>query len=263
MTEIAAAARRLKRQASLGLVVIDYLQLIEPDNPRDPRQEQVAKIARRLKGLARELKVPVLCLAQLNRQAEVTRDNEPRLSHLRESGAIEQDADVVMFVHREEYYSTNEEERAKVAGQADLIIAKQRNGPTGDVKLAWLKDFTRFRDSAAASLRRIRAIQRRRQVLARVSCQLFPSPRSLSRLSVEGLPLAGNSRRLLHVLAKFDVRAVSMRRTPCGLALVGCYRRRGGWPTSPCWSRPGGGGIELTLSWRLGLGISTPPFRGR
>ena len=87
MTEIAAAARRLKRKSGLGLVVIDYLQLIEPDNPRDPRQEQVAKIARRLKGLARELKVPVLCLAQLNRQAEVSRDNKPRLEPLaRERG---------------------------------------------------------------------------------------------------------------------------------------------------------------------------------
>ncbi len=147
ITEIAAHARRLKRKAGLGLVVIDYLQLIEPDNPRDPRQEQVAKIARRLKGLARELKVPVLCLAQLNRQAEVTRDNKPRLSHLRESGAIEQDADVVMFVHREEYFISDEEERKKVAGQADLIVAKQRNGPTGDVKLTWHRDFTRFRDS--------------------------------------------------------------------------------------------------------------------
>ncbi|HEX3727216.1 MAG TPA: replicative DNA helicase, partial [Pirellulales bacterium] len=102
MTEIAAAARRLKRKNDLRLIVIDYLQLIEPDNPRDQRQEQVAKIARRLKGLARELKVPVLCLAQLNRQAEASRDNKPRLSHLRESGAIEQDADVVMFIHREE-----------------------------------------------------------------------------------------------------------------------------------------------------------------
>jgi replicative DNA helicase len=149
MTEIAAAARRLKRRNNLGLVVIDYLQLIEPDNSRDPRQEQVAKIARRLKGLARELKVPVMCLAQLNRQAEATRDNKPRMSHLRESGAIEQDADVVMFVHREEYYCTNEEDRAKVAGEAELIVSKQRNGPTGDVKLSWLKDFTRFTDSTA------------------------------------------------------------------------------------------------------------------
>ncbi|HEY2894142.1 MAG TPA: replicative DNA helicase, partial [Pirellulales bacterium] len=148
MTEIAAAARRLKRKSQLGLVIIDYLQLIEPDNQRDPRQEQVAKIARRLKGMARELRVPVLCLAQLNRQAEVTRDNRPRLSHLRESGAIEQDADVVMFIHREEYYESSEEDRAKVAGQADLIISKQRNGPIGEVKLAWLKDITRFRDSS-------------------------------------------------------------------------------------------------------------------
>ena len=144
VTEVAAAARRLKRRDGLGLVVIDYLQLIEPDNPKDPRQEQVAKIARRLKGLARELKVPVLCLAQLNRQAEVSKDNKPRLSHLRESGAIEQDADVVMFVHREEYYQTNDEDRQRVAGLAEIIIAKQRNGPIGDIKLTWRKDFTRF-----------------------------------------------------------------------------------------------------------------------
>jgi len=144
ITEISAASRRLKRKAGLGLIVIDYLQLIEPDNSKDPRQEQVAKIARRLKGLARELKVPVLCLAQLNRQAEATKDNRPRLSHLRESGAIEQDADVVMFIHREEVYASNEDERAQLAGQAELILAKQRNGPTGDVKLIWRKDFTRF-----------------------------------------------------------------------------------------------------------------------
>jgi replicative DNA helicase len=148
MTEIAAGARRLKRRNNLGLVVIDYLQLIEPDNPKDPRQEQVAKIARRLKGLARELKIPVLCLAQLNRQAEVARDNKPRLSHLRESGAIEQDADVVMFIHREEYYCTNEEDRARVAGQADVIVAKQRNGPIGEVKLHWMHEFTRFENAA-------------------------------------------------------------------------------------------------------------------
>jgi len=148
MTEIAATARRLKRKAKLGLIVIDYLQLIEPDNPRDPRQEQVAKIARRLKGMARELNVPVLCLAQLNRQAEVAKENRPRLSHLRESGAIEQDADVVMFVHRDEYYETSEEDKARVAGQADIILAKQRNGPTGDVKLVWRGEFTRFENLA-------------------------------------------------------------------------------------------------------------------
>ncbi len=148
MTEIAATARRLKRKNKLGLVVIDYLQLIEPDNPKDPRQEQVAKIARRLKGLARELESPVLCLAQLNRQAEVAKENRPRLSHLRESGAIEQDADVVMFVHREEYYQTNEEDRARVSGQAEIIVAKQRNGPIGDVKLHWHHEFTRFENAA-------------------------------------------------------------------------------------------------------------------
>ncbi len=145
MTEIAATARRLKRSESgLSLVVIDYLQLIEPDNTRDPRQEQVARISRRLKGLARELSVPILCLAQLNRQVEATRDNRPQLSHLRESGAIEQDADVVAFVHREEFYQTNEEDRQQFKGQAELLIRKQRNGPIGDIKLTWLHDFTRF-----------------------------------------------------------------------------------------------------------------------
>jgi replicative DNA helicase len=144
LTEIAAVGRRLKRKQGLSMIVIDYLQLIEPDNPRDPRQEQVARIARRLKMMSRELDIPVLCLAQLNRQAEVSRDNRPRLNHLRESGAIEQDADVVMFVHREEYYQTNEEDRERVRGQAEIIVAKQRNGPIGDVKLLWQHDHTRF-----------------------------------------------------------------------------------------------------------------------
>ncbi|KAA5539858.1 replicative DNA helicase [Roseiconus nitratireducens] len=154
VSEIAAAARRIKRrhgknggEGNLGLIVIDYLQLIEPDNSRDPRQEQVAKIARRLKGLARELEVPMLCLSQLNRQAEDSKDHRPKLSHLRESGAIEQDADVVMFVHREEYYHRGEE-RAQYAGQAEIIIAKQRNGPVGDVQLTWESDFTRFSNRA-------------------------------------------------------------------------------------------------------------------
>ena len=145
VTQIAAAARRIKKRTGrLGLIVIDYLQLIDPDNASDPRQEQVAKMARRLKGLARELSVPVLCLAQLNRQAEAAKgSHRPRLSHLRESGAIEQDADVVMFVHREEYYLTGDEAE-RVAGEADIIIAKQRNGPVGDVRLLWQKQYTRF-----------------------------------------------------------------------------------------------------------------------
>ncbi len=148
VSEIAAAARRIKRREGLGLIVVDYLQLIEPDNSRDPRQEQVAKIARRLKAIARELEVPLLCLSQLNRQAEDSKDHRPRLSHLRESGAIEQDADVVMFVHREEYYHRGEE-RAQYAGQAEVIVAKQRNGPIGDVQLTWEADFTRFSNRAA------------------------------------------------------------------------------------------------------------------
>ena len=148
VTEIAAAARRIRRrEGRLGLLVVDYLQLIEPDNLKDPRQEQVARIARRLKGLAREMKIPVLCIAQLNRQAEDSKDHRPRLSHLRESGAIEQDADVVLFVHREEYYRHGEEQQ-RYAGQAEVIVAKQRNGPVGEVELVWRKEFTRFEDKA-------------------------------------------------------------------------------------------------------------------
>jgi replicative DNA helicase len=148
VTEIAAAARRIaRREGRLGLIVIDYLQLCEPDNPKDPRQEQVARMTRRLKGLAREMQVPIVCLAQLNRQTEASKDNIPRLSHLRESGAIEQDADVVMFVHREEYYHRGEDAQA-MAGMAQIIVAKQRNGPVGDVDLIWKRDFTRFENKA-------------------------------------------------------------------------------------------------------------------
>ncbi len=166
LTEIAACGRRLKRKENLGLIIIDYLQLVQPDDPRDPRQEQVAKMARRLKGLARELKIPLLCLAQLNRQADPGRESFrakpegegelsqqfssrhlPRLSQLRESGAIEQDADVVMFIHREEVYYTREEARDRgLAGRAQLSVAKQRNGPTGIVQLAWFDKHTRFED---------------------------------------------------------------------------------------------------------------------
>ncbi len=147
--EIASAARRIKRQTGrLGLIVVDYLQLVQPDNSKDPRQEQVAKIARRLKLLARDIDVPVLCLAQLNRQAEEGRGTRPKLSHLRESGAIEQDADVVMFIHRPELEAESQEERSEHAGEAELIVAKHRNGPVGDIQLTWRKEFTRFGDSA-------------------------------------------------------------------------------------------------------------------
>ncbi|MDR2641158.1 MAG: replicative DNA helicase [Planctomycetaceae bacterium] len=147
ISEIAAVARRLKRQMNLQLLVIDYIGLIEPENSMDPRQEQVSKIARRLKGLARELKIPVICLAQLNRQAEMTKDNRPKLSHLRESGAIEQDADVVIFIHREDRYMSQEEALQKgLLGKADIIVAKQRNGRIDDTVLQWTGEFTRFED---------------------------------------------------------------------------------------------------------------------
>jgi replicative DNA helicase len=147
ISEIAAVARRLKRQMDLRLIVIDYIGLIEPENAMDPRQEQVSKIARRLKGLARELKIPVVCLAQLNRQAEMTKDNRPKLSHLRESGAIEQDADVVIFIHREDRYMSQEDAIQKgLLGKADIIIAKQRNGRIDDTILHWTGEFTRFDD---------------------------------------------------------------------------------------------------------------------
>lgn len=152
VSEIAAAARRIRRrEKGLGLIVIDYLQLIEPDNSNDSRQEQVARITRRLKGLARETDVPILCLAQLNRQAEDSKDHRPRLSHLRESGAIEQDADVVMFVHREEYFLRGAEQQEH-EGQAEIIVSKQRNGPVGDIELRWEKEFTRFQNLAPERL---------------------------------------------------------------------------------------------------------------
>ena len=145
VADIGAIARRMKRKVNLALVIIDYLSLIEPDNSKDPRHEQVAKISRRLKGLARDLNVPVLCLAQLNRLVEQGRNNRPSMSNLRESGAVEQDADQVLLIHREEYYHTKEEAEEKgIRGLADLIVAKNRNGPIGDVKLGWQAKYTLF-----------------------------------------------------------------------------------------------------------------------
>lgn len=146
MTEIAALARRYKRKQNLGLLIVDYLGLIQPENHRDPREIQVAKIARRLKSLARELNIPVLCLAQLNRQTEATNGGRPRLSNLRESGAIEQDADVVMFVHRAGYY-----DKQAAPGEAEIIIAKQRTGPTGVAHLVWQEEFIKFQNAARRS----------------------------------------------------------------------------------------------------------------
>jgi replicative DNA helicase len=143
MLKIAAHARRLKLQHGLKLVVVDYLQLIEPDNRRDSRQEQVAQISRRLKFLARELNVPVVALAQVNRGSEDRQDHKPRLSDLRESGAIEQDADTVILLHRPERYEPGQHE-----GLVEVIIGKQRNGPTGEIQLSFVKQYMRFENFA-------------------------------------------------------------------------------------------------------------------
>jgi replicative DNA helicase len=146
MLRIAANARRLLLREKIKLVVIDYLQLIEPENRRDPRQEQVAQISRRLKGLARELELPVIALAQVNRAAEDRQDHRPRLSDLRESGSIEQDADTVMLLHRPERYEPGQHE-----GVVEVIIGKQRNGPTGEVTLSYIKQYLRFEDFQVAA----------------------------------------------------------------------------------------------------------------
>ncbi len=143
MLRIAANARRLKLRHGLRLIVIDYLQLIDPDDKRDSRQEQVAAISRRLKFLARELNVPVIALAQVNRSSEDRQDHRPRLSDLRESGAIEQDADTVMLLHRPDYHEPGQHE-----GVVEVIIGKQRNGPTGEVTLMYVKQFMRFENFA-------------------------------------------------------------------------------------------------------------------
>lgn len=143
---IGAAARRVKQRQGLKLLVVDYLQLVDPDDPRDSRQEQVAKMSRRLKLLARELGVPIVLLSQLNRQVEKRENQRPRMADLRESGAIEQDADVVLLLHRPEYYDPNDQ-----PGCAELIVAKNRNGATGTVKLVFLKNVARF-DNLAQNL---------------------------------------------------------------------------------------------------------------
>lgn len=148
--QIAATCRRIARKhhhdGGLSLVVIDYLQLIEPENRRDPRQEQVAQISRRLKILAKELNVPVIALAQVNRAAEDRQDHRPRLSDLRESGAIEADADTVMLLHRPGMYDREDEAAGRIL---EVLIAKQRNGPTDDVTLTCLKEFNRYENHIA------------------------------------------------------------------------------------------------------------------
>ncbi len=146
MLQITANARRLKMRHKIGLIVVDYIQLIDSDETRDSRQEQIAKISRRLKTLARELDVPVIALSQLNRGVENREDKRPRMADLRESGAIEQDADLVLLLHRPEYYDPNDQ-----PGIAELIIAKNRNGATDTVKLSFRKNFMRFENLANIS----------------------------------------------------------------------------------------------------------------
>ena len=143
VAHIASNARRIKRKHGLGLVVIDYLQLIEPEDRKDIREQQVAKISKSLKKLAKELAVPVIVLAQLNRGVENREDKKPRLADLRESGSVEQDADVVMFLHRPEFYDPEDRR-----GEADLIVAKNRSGKTGTVTLGFRAESTQFTDFA-------------------------------------------------------------------------------------------------------------------
>ncbi len=148
--EMRAKARRLKAEGGLGLLVIDYLQLMAGSGRQESRQQEVSQISRGLKGLARELEVPVIALSQLSRGPEQRTDHRPQLSDLRDSGSIEQDADLVMFLYRPEYYSSTglDEDGNSLEGKAELIVGKQRNGPTGTVNLFFHKNYTRFDDVA-------------------------------------------------------------------------------------------------------------------
>jgi replicative DNA helicase len=160
IAQLTARARRLKRQRGLDLVVVDYIQLLQGSSKRsDNRVQEVTEITTSLKALAKELNVPVIALSQLSRQVESRDDKRPQLSDLRESGSIEQDADVVMFVYREEYYLANKEPRPGTPehvkwttemelahGKAEVIIGKQRHGPTGTVELQFEGSVTRFSD---------------------------------------------------------------------------------------------------------------------
>lgn len=140
ITQLRAKCRRLKQKHDIQMVVIDYLQLMTAGGRVESRQQEIATISRGLKGLARELEAPVIALSQLNRDVENRDDHRPRMSDLRESGAIEQDADVIVLLHRDEYYKPTETN----AGLAQIIIAKQRNGPTGEVTLRFFREYMRF-----------------------------------------------------------------------------------------------------------------------
>ena len=140
VSEIRAKARRLKGEHGLGLLVVDYLQLIHTSRRSENRTQEISEISRSLKALARELEVPVMALSQLSRAVEQTQDKRPNLSHLRESGALEQDSDIVLFIYRHDYYFTDSEK----PNIAEIIVAKHRNGPTGSVEMAFLKEYTKF-----------------------------------------------------------------------------------------------------------------------
>jgi replicative DNA helicase len=146
-TEIRARARRLKRERGLDLIVVDYLQLMQVAGTKENRATEISEISRSLKALARELKVPVIALSQLNRGVEQRQEKKPVMSDLRESGALEQDADVILLIYREEVYDPNTTRK----GIADIIIAKQRNGPTGEVQLTFLGQYTKFENYAPES----------------------------------------------------------------------------------------------------------------
>ena len=140
--EMRAKARRLKAEQNLGLIVVDYLQLMQGKNNSENRVQEISDISRSLKAMAKELDVPVLALSQLNRSLENRQDKRPQLSDLRESGAIEQDADVILFIYRDEVY--NKSETNPNRGIAEIIIGKQRSGPTGKVELSFLGQYTSF-----------------------------------------------------------------------------------------------------------------------
>jgi replicative DNA helicase len=142
MTRIAANARRLKMRHNIKMVIIDYIQLIEPENKREPRHEQVGHISRRLKFLAKELDIPVIALSQLNRNSEDREGHKPRLADLRESGNLEQDADNVFLMYRPGMYDTSDD--PAIQNVVEINIAKQRSGPTGEITLTYIKQFMRF-----------------------------------------------------------------------------------------------------------------------
>ena len=141
-TELRVKARKLKKEKGVEFVTVDYLQMLRSPVRKSSRQEEVAEISRNLKALAKELSIPVLALAQLSRQVEQRSDKRPQLADLRESGQIEQDADIIIFLHRPEYYKKNPSPEEK--GIAEIIVAKQRQGPTGIIKVAFIKDFAKF-----------------------------------------------------------------------------------------------------------------------